>query len=106
MVSRISQSTNRPATVVEIRLEQQKTEKILLDFDDGRRKGSTISERTDNPDTGAGITCRLSNRRRHDMVSEGSCPMVEKLFGPVSCHEQTTHVGARRKKKAVAPEVA
>src|SRR5678809_990554 len=52
--------------------------KILLDFDDGRRKGSTISERTDNPDTGAGITCRLSNRRRHDMVSEGSCPMVEK----------------------------
>jgi hypothetical protein len=28
MVSRISQSTNRPATVVEIRLEQQKTEKF------------------------------------------------------------------------------
>jgi len=106
MVSRISQSTNRPATVVEIRLEQQKTEKILLDFDDGRRKDSTISERTNNPDSGAGMICRLSNRRRHDMVSEGSCPMVEKLFRPVSCHEQTTHVGARRKKKAVAPEVA
>jgi hypothetical protein len=54
MVSRISQSTNRPATVVEIRLEQQKTEKNLLDFDDGQRKGSTISERTDNPGSGAG----------------------------------------------------
>ena len=40
------------------------------------------------------------------MVSEGSCPMVEELFRPVSCHEQTTHVGASRKKKAVAPEVA
>jgi len=28
MVSRISQSTNRPTTVAEIRLEQEKTEKI------------------------------------------------------------------------------
>jgi len=38
MVSRISQSTNRPTTVAEIRLEQQKTEKNLLDFEDERKK--------------------------------------------------------------------
>jgi hypothetical protein len=39
-------------------------------------------------------------------VSEGSCPMVEKLFRPVSCHEQTTHVGPRPEKKAVTRETA
>src|SRR5205085_6548940 len=38
IVSRISQSTNRPTTVAEIRLEQQKTEKNLLDFEDERKK--------------------------------------------------------------------
>src|SRR6266513_2366657 len=33
------------------------------------RKGWTVSQRRDNPDPGAGIICRLSNRRRHDKVS-------------------------------------
>jgi hypothetical protein len=42
-------------SVSEIYLEQQKTEKIWLDFEDGERKGWTIFETTDNPDTGAGI---------------------------------------------------
>ena len=42
-------------SVSEIYLEQQKTEKIWVDFEDGERKGWTIFERTDNPDTGAGI---------------------------------------------------
>jgi hypothetical protein len=69
MVSRISQSTNRPTTVAEIRLEQQKTEKISSILRTGERKGWTIFERIDNPDSGAGMICRLSNRRRHDKVS-------------------------------------
>jgi len=56
-------------SVSEIYLEQQKTEKIWVDFEDGERKGWTIFERIDNPDSGAGMICRLSNRRRHDKVS-------------------------------------
>jgi hypothetical protein len=42
MVSRISQSTNRPTTVAEIRLEQQKTEKISSLLRTGERKGWTF----------------------------------------------------------------
>jgi hypothetical protein len=106
MVSRISQSTNRPATVVEIRLEQQKTEKILLDFDDGRRKGWTIFARTDNPDTGAGIICRLSNRRRHDKVFWVLPRRWRDYSALLARHEQTIHAGSRPEKKAVAREIA
>jgi hypothetical protein len=50
MVSRISQSTNRLTTVAEIRLEQQKTEKISSLLRTGERKDWTIFARTDNPD--------------------------------------------------------
>jgi hypothetical protein len=60
-------------SVSEIYLEQQKTENIWLDFEEGERKGWTISERTDNPAaelelfavfrTGGGMTRCL-----------GSCP--------------------------------
>jgi hypothetical protein len=60
-------------TVAEIRLEQQKTEKISSILRTGERKGWTISERTDNPAaelellavfrTGGGMTRCL-----------GSCP--------------------------------
>jgi hypothetical protein len=70
-------------TVAEIRLEQEKTEKNSSISRTGERKDWTLSERTDNPDTGAGI-CRLSNRRRHDKVSWGLAPMVEGPFRPVS----------------------
>src|SRR6266853_1733827 len=58
--------------------------KNLLDFRTGERKGWTIFAKTDNPDAGAGIICRLSNRRRHDKVSWGLAPTVEELFRPVS----------------------
>src|SRR5205809_4159625 len=58
-----------PSTVAEIRLEEQKTEKISSILRTGERKGWTIFERIDNPDAGAGMICRLSNRRRHDKVS-------------------------------------
>ena len=37
-------------SVSEIYLEQQKTEKFWLDFEDEERKGWTIFETTDNPD--------------------------------------------------------
>jgi hypothetical protein len=73
MVSRISQSTNRPTTVAEIRLEQQKTEKISSILRTGERKDWTIFARTDNPDTGAGI---IAVFRRDGGMTRclGSCP--------------------------------
>jgi len=106
MVSRISQSTNRPTTVAEIRLEQQKTEKISSILRTSERKGWTISERTDNPDTGAGIICRLSNRRRHDKVSWVLPRRWRNYSALLARHEQTIHVGSRPEKKAVAREIA
>src|SRR5205814_9261657 len=51
----------------------RKQKKISSILRTSERKDWTISERTDNPDTGAGIICRLSNRRRHDKCF-GSCP--------------------------------
>jgi hypothetical protein len=63
-------------TVAEIPPEQPKIEKIYAEEEGlrfifhtvGKRKGWTISERTDKPDTGAGMICRLSNKRWHDTV--------------------------------------
>jgi hypothetical protein len=106
MVSRISQSTNRPTTVAEIRLEQQKTEKISSILRTSERKGWTISGRTDNPDTGAGIICRLSNRRRHDKVFWVLPRRWRDYSTLLAGHEQTIHAGSRPEKKAVAREIA
>src|SRR6266480_7190143 len=95
-----------PTTVAEIRLEQQKTEKISSILRTGERKGWTVSERRDNPDPGAGIICRLWNRRRHDKVS---CVLPRRwrdYSALLACHEQTTHLGARPEKAAVAREIA
>jgi hypothetical protein len=106
MVSRISQSTNRPTTVAEIRLEQQKTEKISSILRTSERKGWTISGRADNPDTGAGIICRLSNRRRHDKVFWVLPRRWRDYSTLLAGHEQTIHAGSRPEKKAVAREIA
>jgi hypothetical protein len=106
MVSRISQSTNRPTTVAEIRLEQQKTERICSILRTGERKGWTIFARTDNPDAGAGIICRLSNRRRHDKVSWVLPRRWRNYSALLARHEQTIHPGSRPEKKAVAREIA
>jgi len=106
MVSRISQSTNRPTTVAEIRLEQQKTEEISSILKTGERKGWTIFARTDNPHTGAGIICRLSNRRRHDKVSWVLPRRWRNYSALLARHEQTIHAGSRPEKMAVAREIA
>jgi len=60
-------------SVSEIYLEQQKTEKIWLDFEDGERKGWTIFETTDNPDAGVGMIAVF--RADGGMTRcPGSCP--------------------------------
>jgi uncharacterized protein YdhG (YjbR/CyaY superfamily) len=87
-------------------LEQQKTEKISSILRTGERKGWTIFKRTDNPDTGAGIICRLSNRRRHDKVSWVLPRWWRDYSALLACHEQTIHVGSRPEKAAVAREIA
>jgi hypothetical protein len=46
-----------------------------------KRKGWTISEGTDNADAGAGIICRFSKRRRHDVVS-GVLPEGGEIIPP------------------------
>jgi hypothetical protein len=93
-------------SVSEIYLEQQKTEKISSVFRTGERKGWTIFETTDNPDTGAGIICRLSNRRRHDKVFWVLPRRWMDYSALLARHEQTIHVGSRPEKKAIAREIA
>src|SRR6266513_2005253 len=101
-----SKHESAPTTVAEIRLEQQKTEKISSILRTGERKGSTIFARTDNPDTGAGIICCLSNRRRHDKVS-GVLPRRWRNYSALLARdEQTIHAGSRPEKMAVAREIA
>jgi hypothetical protein len=74
-------------TVAEIPLEQPKTEKISPILRPGKRKGWTVFERTDNPDPGAGIICRLSNRRRHDKVSWVLPRNWRDYSALLACHE-------------------
>jgi hypothetical protein len=93
-------------TVAEISLEQHKTEKFSSILRTGERKSWTISERTNNPDTRAGIICRLSNRRRHDKVSWVLPRWWRDYSALLACHEQTIHVGSRPEKAAVAREIA
>src|SRR6266480_2130680 len=81
-------------------------QKNFLDFETGKRKGWTAFERTDNPDAGAGIICRLSNRRRHDKVSWVLPRRWRDYSALLACHEQTIHVGPRPEKAAVARETA
>jgi hypothetical protein len=69
-------------SVSEIYLEQQKTEKIWLDFEEGERKGWTIFETTDNPDAGAGIFAAFQTVGGMTRCL-GSCQKVEGLFRPV-----------------------
>src|ERR1700730_202723 len=78
--------------------------KNLLAFEDGRKKRLDVSERTDNPDTGAGIICRLSNRRRHDKVFWVLPRRWRNYSALLARHEQTIHAGSRPEKKAVARE--
>jgi hypothetical protein len=93
-------------TVAEIPLEQHKTEKFSSILRTGERKSWTISERTNNPDTRAGIICRLSNRRRHDKVSWVLPRWWRDYSALLACHEQTIHAGSRPEKAAVAREIA
>src|SRR4029077_3332905 len=93
-------------SVSEIYLEQQKTEKISSILRMGERKGWTIFARIDNPDAGAGIICRLSNRRRHDKVSWVLPRRWRNYSALLARHEQTIHAGSRPEKKAVAREIA
>jgi hypothetical protein len=88
-------------SVSEIYLEQQKTEKIFLDFEDGERKGWTIFERIDNSETGAGIICRLSNRRRHDVVS-GVLPEGGEIIPPgkTAMNKQSTLEQDRKRRRS------
>src|SRR6266496_6091797 len=92
-------------TVAEIPLSQPKTEKNSSILRTGERKGWTVSQRRDNPDPGAGIICRLSNRRRHDKVSWVLPRRWRDYSALLACHE-TTHVGPRPEKAAVAREIA
>ena len=85
---------------------QQKTEKISSILRTSERKGWTVSQRRDNPDPGAGIICRLSNRRRHDKVSWVLPRRWRDYSALLACHEQTTHLGPRPEKAAVARETA
>src|ERR1700756_2021614 len=84
----------------------RKQKKFGSIFRAGERKGWTIFERRDNPDAGAGIICRLSNRRRHDKVSWVLPRRWRNYSALLARHEQATHVGARPKKRTVALEVA
>jgi hypothetical protein len=92
-------------SVSEIYLEQQKTEKIWLDFEDGERKGWTIFETTDNPDAGVGMIAFF--RADGGMTR---CSVLPRRWRNHSAllarHEQTIHVGSRPEKKAVTREIA
>src|SRR6266480_5001213 len=82
---------------------KQKNSSILMT---GERKGWTVSQRRDNPAPGAGIICRLWNRRRHDKVSWVLPRRWRDYSALLACHEQTTHLGPRPEKAAVAREIA
>jgi len=106
MVSRISQSTNRPTTVAEIRLEQEKTEKISSILGRAKEKAGRFLQKqiipTPEPElfavfrTDGGMTRCL-----------GVLPRRWRNYSALLArHEQTIHAGSRPEKKAVAREIA
>src|ERR1700751_4072660 len=84
----------------------RKQKKISLILRTGERKGWTIFARIDNPDSGAGIICRLSNRRRHDRVPWVLPRQWRNYSALLARNEQTIHAGTRPEKMAVAREIA
>jgi hypothetical protein len=93
-------------SVSEIYLEQQKTEKIWLDFEEGKRKGWTIFETTDNPDAGVGMIAVFRADGGMTKVSWVLPRRWRNHSARLARHEQTIHVGARPERKTVTREIA